>query len=108
MEKNMVQFILQEEGRVYTCEIDLNEFQEKIRKIGKTQNDHMALTIEGIVPRMKKMLVDVTRNQDRDVPDLNYWEKGEKSARALSINRHHKDIWKVLNAYCKQAKMEKV
>lgn len=106
MEKNMIPFFMQEEGRIYSCEIDSNQFLHEMHQIGVMQNDHMALTIEGIVPRMKKMLVDVTRNLDRDVPDLNYWEEGETTSRAISINRHHTNIWKILNNYCKKAKSE--
>ena len=106
MNKNMVPFIMQEEGKTYSCEVDLNHFKEEIQKIGIARNDHIALTIVGIIPRIKKMLVDVSRNLDRDVPDLNYWEEGETTARAISINRHHKDVWKILDGYCKEAKMK--
>ena len=102
-EKRMIPFILIKNGKTHTSEIDVNEFLEKIQKIGREQSDHMAKTIEGIVPRIKRMYVNYNRNLDRDVPDLYYWEEGEKTSRAISIHRHHSDIWKIINHYCDEA-----
>lgn len=103
MDVRMIPFIVVKDAKEHVSEIDANEFYKKIQRIGLDQGDHMAITIEGIIPRTRMICVYYDRNKDRDIPDLHCWVDEEQTSRPIAIFRHHKDVWKIIDGYCENA-----